>query len=82
MSEVRTVYSKKAYCGRRSILLTGTLYPMDCTFFTTFEARSSFDVPDDHIIVTCSWCGCKKKAVPVALALLFSPTAGAAALPL
>ena len=56
LSDVRTVYSKKAYCGRRSIFSTGTLYATVVTFATTLFLTSSADEPDDHIIVT-SWSG-------------------------
>ena len=57
LSEVRTVYSKKAYCGRMSIFFTGTLNATDLALRTTLFLRSSGDVPDDHIIVTSSAAG-------------------------
>merc|ERR550514_2506345 len=53
LSDVRTVYSKKAYCGRMSIFVTGTLNATDFAFLTTLFLTSSAEVPDDHIIVTC-----------------------------
>mmetsp|Transcript_2705 Transcript_2705/g.8866 ORF Transcript_2705/g.8866 Transcript_2705/m.8866 type:complete len:237 (-) Transcript_2705:731-1441(-) len=64
LSLVRTLYSKNAYCGRRSIFWTGTLYATCLAFLTTLALTSSLDVPDDHIMVTSSEKGGMWNAAP------------------
>mmetsp|Transcript_39332 Transcript_39332/g.92001 ORF Transcript_39332/g.92001 Transcript_39332/m.92001 type:complete len:319 (-) Transcript_39332:599-1555(-) len=65
LSDVRTLYSKKAYCARRSILLIGTLYATCLALRTMCCSASSLDVADDQYMVTSSQCGGRKKAVPL-----------------
>merc|ERR1719473_1565030 len=49
LSDVRTVYSKKAYCARRSIEVT--------------SSKAAPSAVDQRIVTRCE-CGGRKKAVP------------------